>query len=178
MTQANGEYMTRGFLARVFMLICILMLPVSYGCTGESTTPKKAPDFALEDLSGNRVTLQQYSGQVVLMDFWATWCPPCRESIPELIELQAKYGPQGLVVLGMSLDDHTQFNNGNMKKFKEEFRINYTIVKADVDVALAYFGDEKMAVPTAFVINRDGEIVHRQTGFRPGAVEKSLKKLF
>ena len=159
-----------------FLMVFIIMLP-SNGRTAGSMTPKDAPGFTLEDLSGNKVTLEQYRGQVVLLDFWATWCPPCLESIPKLVELQEKYGEQGLVVLGVSLDDHIQFNNGYMKKFKDVFRINYTIIKGEMKVALDYYGDEKMAVPTAFVINRAGEIVDKHVGYSPGDLEKSIKKL-
>ena len=171
------DFMVFKFYSKMFFLMVFIIMLLSNGSTAGSMTPKDAPDFALEDLSGNKVTLEQYRGQVVLLDFWATWCPPCLESIPTLIELQEKYGEQGFVVLGVSLDDHIQFNNGYMKKFKDHFRINYTIVKGEMKVALDYYGDEKMAVPTAFVINREGEIVDRHVGYSPGVLEKSIKKL-
>ena len=75
------------------------------------------------------------------------------------------------------MDDPQQFNNQYLKAFKETFRINYTILRADGQVALDYFGASNMAIPTLFVVNREGKIVDKFVGFMPGQVEKSLKKL-
>ena len=158
-------------------LLSLLIFGLLSGCNTEVGAGQTAPDFALEDLSGKSVSLKQYAGNIVLLDFWATWCPPCRQSIPELIKLQDKYRDQGLVILGISLDDPRQFDNRYLLAFKEKFKINYRILRADNKVPYDYFGNSNMAIPTLFVINRNGKVVDMHVGFRPGVVEKSLKKL-
>ena len=123
------------------------------------------------------VSLKQYAGDIVLLDFWATWCPPCRQSIPELVSLQKKYSDQGVIILGISLDNPQQITDDYLSAFKRKFEINYPILRADQAVYQDYFGTENVAIPTMFVINRDGKIVDKHVGFVPGAVEESIKKL-
>jgi len=147
------------------------------GCRSSADSSKTAPDFTLKDLSGNSVSLQQYRGKVVLLDFWATWCVPCRYSIPELVELQDKYRDQGLVVIGISVDSPLEVNNNYISAFKEKYKVNYTILRADQETTVKYFGNRNYAIPTMFFINRDGMIVNKRMGFIPGAAEKSLTKI-
>ena len=147
------------------------------GCTSPSGSTEYAPDFSLESLSGEMISLSQYKGKVVLVDFWATWCPPCRQSIPELVKLQEKYREDGLIILGLSLDDPQQANNEYLRAFAKHFKINYAILRADLNVVKAYNGNVQMAIPTLFVVAKDGKIADRHVGFSPGAVEKSIKKL-
>lgn len=156
----------------------LLIMPVLLlGCRNNADTYKVAPDFMLKDLSGNTVSLQQYRGKVVLLDFWATWCIPCRYSIPELAEIQDKYRDQGLVIIGISVDDPLQANNKYISAFMEKYKVNYTILRADEKTTSSYFGNGNFAIPTIFFINRDGLIVNKGMGFVPGAVEKSLAKI-
>ncbi len=157
----------------IFLMIPILLL----GCSSNKDTSTIAPDFTLKDLSGNIVSLQQYRGKIVLLDFWATWCPPCRYSIPEQVEIQNKYRDQGLVILGISVDDPLQVNNRYLSAFKEKYKINYTILRADEKTTAKYFGNSNFPIPTIFFVNRDGMIVNKHQGFLPGAIEKSLKKI-
>src|SRR5215471_17519267 len=82
-----------------------------------------APDFSLTDIDGKKLNLADFKGKVVLLDFWATWCTPCREEIPHFVELQKQYGPQGLQVIGISMDD----DGKPVKKFYEEFKMNYPV---------------------------------------------------
>jgi cytochrome c biogenesis protein CcmG/thiol:disulfide interchange protein DsbE len=154
------------------------MMPVLLlGCRNNADISKIAPDFTLKDLSGNNVSLQQYRGNVVLLDFWATWCIPCRYSIPEMVEIQDKYRDQGLVIIGISVDDPIQVNDKYISAFMEKYKINYTILRSDEETTIRYFGNGNFAIPTVFFINRDGMIVKKGMGFIPGAVEKSLTKI-
>jgi len=136
-----------------------------------------APEFTLKDLSGNEVSLKELKGQIVLLDFWATWCPPCRRSIPELVAIQGKYKDQGLVILGVSTDDPRKTGDKSLLAFKNQYRINYSILRADYDVTMSYFGTTQMAIPSLFVIDREGGVVAKIVGYQPGVVEKKLKKL-
>lgn len=164
-------------LKKVFLL-CLAVFALCIGCTKAEDAGKAAPDFALEDLSGNTVNLSASKGRVVLLDFWATWCPPCLMSIPELVGLQHKYRDQGLEVIGISLDDPGEISNGDLLDFKKRLKINYKILRADWRVVEDYFGSESTSIPTLFVIDREGKIVEKHIGFSPGLLEKSLKDLF
>jgi peroxiredoxin len=165
-------------IIRKIIYLSLLIIPVLLSGCGNNTDPNiNAPDFTLKDLSGNSVSLHQYRGKVVLLDFWATWCLPCRHSIPELVELQDKYRDKGLVIIGISVDDPLQVNNNYISAFMEKYRVNYTILRADQKTTVRYFGNGSYAIPTTFFINRDGMIVNKGMGFIPGAVEKSLAKI-
>ena len=168
--------MTSGFSIKTSFLLCFMGLLFLWGC-GESKSGNQAPNFSLQEITGETVSLEQYRGQIVLLDFWATWCPPCRESIPELVALQGKYREKGLIVLGISMDDPNKTSNSDLAAFKNRFKINYQILRATSEVLRAYFGQGSISIPTMFFINREGEIVEKRVGFRPGAVEASLKKL-
>ncbi len=159
-----------------FVLIASFLL-LYPGCQQEDGVGEIAPDISLRDLSGRMVTLEEYRGSVTLLDFWATWCPPCRTSIPGLVRLQEKYGDKGLVILGISLDDPQQFTNKYLLDFREKTRINYTILRYDQKVLQDYFGHESPAIPTMILVDRQGKIRDRIVGFRPVVLEKSLNEL-
>src|SRR5271157_5107461 len=84
---------------------------------------RPAPDFSLTDLAGKKLRLSNYRGQVVLLDFWASWCDPCKREIPHFIEMQDRYGPQGLQVVGISMDDDEKL----AREFQEQFKMNYPV---------------------------------------------------
>jgi len=163
--------------AKVILLLLFIVSLLFLGCETKADTKEvKAPDFTLEDLSGKKVTLSQYSGSVVILDFWATWCPPCRMSIPELVKLQEQYRDKGVVILGISVDS-AETKNAYLSSFKEKFKINYPILRIDEKTIGTYFGNSDVSIPTLFIVNRAGMVVDMHSGYSPGAVEKSLKKI-
>jgi len=160
-----------------FLFVVFLSAPFFFGCSDNVRALQDAPNFTLEDLSGKRVSLEELKGSTVLLDFWATWCSPCRSSIPELVELQDKYRNKGLVILGISVDDPRQINSNYLRSFSKKFKINYTILRVDEAVSRAYFGTQRYSIPTLFIINTEGKVVGQHVGFRPGVVEETVKKL-
>ena len=131
----------------------------------------QAPDFALEDLKGNVVNLSDFAGKVVFLNFWATWCPPCRGEIPYFIEMIDQYGEDGFVVLGVDLDPR---DFSKAPAFVEKQGINYPVVLDTKGVSNLYGGIQ--SIPTTFVINRNGKVVQQIVGSRPKAeFERILK---
>jgi peroxiredoxin len=118
-----------------------------------------APAWSLKDTKGKTISLSDFKGKVVIVDFWATWCPPCRAEIPNFIALQDKYGKQGLVIVGISVD---QGGAPVVANFAEKNKVNYTLVLADDKVADQYGATE--GIPTTFVIDRKGNIVAKHLG--------------
>jgi peroxiredoxin len=147
------------------LLAFAALLPAPGRAAAESGRPRKAPDWTLKDVDGNPVSLSQFRGKVVVLDFWATWCPPCRTEIPGYIALQRKYGVDGLVVIGVSVDTD---GPGPVKKFIKEMGINYTIVMADDTIQDKY--GPLQGYPTTFIIDRDGLIRGSKLGRKPAAL--------
>jgi peroxiredoxin len=132
-----------------------------------------APVWELKDMAGRTVKLSDFKGKVILLDFWATWCPPCREEIPGLIELQKKFGDRGLVVIGVSLDDG---GVDVVKPFINKLGINYPVLMGTEEVARKY-GDIQ-AIPTTFIIDRAGNIAAGHEGLTDKATfESEIKPL-
>ena len=132
-----------------------------------------APDFELKDASGRIVKLSDYRGKVVVLDFWATWCPPCRQEIPGFVALQSKYKERGVEVIGVSFDESWAL----VKPFMQSNGINYTVVLGDQEIAQRYGGIT--GIPTTFVIDREGVIRTKKVGYGPPefftrAVESAL----
>jgi len=148
-----------------------------FGCQkGEDPGPE-APDFSLQDLSGKTVTLKQYRGSVVVVEFWATWCPPCRAAMPDLIKMQDKYKEKGLVILGISTDDTHKVSNEYLRSFCEKFKTNYLILRYDYKVIEDYFGLQAPALPTTYVIDREGHVSDKIEGYDHENLEKAIERL-
>ena len=129
---------------------------------------KPEPDLTLKDIDGKDISLAQYKGKVVLVNFWATWCDPCRTEIPWLIDMQAKYGPKGFTVLGVAMDEEGKSVVAPWVA-KERFDVNgqklpmsYPIVIGS-DAAAEKFGG-LFGYPTSILISRDGKQIKRITG--------------
>ena len=117
-------------------------------------------DFTLKDINGANVQLTDYKGKVVLLNFWATWCGPCRLEIPEFVEAYDRYRDKGFVILGvLSEDDPTP---GQLRTFMTEFKMNYPVLREHQDFAAA--NGELWALPTSFLIDRQGLICTKHTG--------------
>jgi thiol-disulfide isomerase/thioredoxin len=129
--------------------------------TKTTTSRPAAPDFRLVDLDGKPVQLSKLRGKVVLVDFWATWCGPCRMEIPHLKKLHERYAAKGLVILGLSVDHQ---GVEGVREFVRRQGIPWTTLMADEDV-LADYGDVH-SIPTAFIIDRQGRIAARFVGYK------------
>lgn len=131
-----------------------------------------APDFSLESLDGKTMRLSDLRGKAVLLNFWATWCGPCKIEMPWFVELQKQYGSQGLQIVGVAMDDGSK---EDIAKFAKDMGVNYPILIGKESVGDAYGGVP--ALPQTFLIGRDGKIVDKIVGLRGKAeIEDSIKK--
>jgi thiol-disulfide isomerase/thioredoxin len=146
--------------------------PLSTQQVQASTDHPFAPKFSLTDISGQKLTLDDYKGKVVVLDFWATWCGPCRIEIPEFVELQKRYRDQGLAMIGISMDDGPD----PVKEFYKQFNMNYPVAVGDAKLAELYGGI--LGLPTTLVIGRDGRIYSKHVGATDISVfEGEIKEL-
>ncbi len=164
-------------VAMYALVVPIVTIFLMIGCQKDVNALQTAPDFALKDLGERTLSLAQFRGRIVVLDFWATWCPPCRMSIPELVKLQKEFKDQGLVIIGISLDDPALVTNASLRSFKQKFKMNYSVLRYDLQIMKDYFGTNSPAIPTMFVIDREGKIRDKLVGYRDGALRKSIKAL-
>ena len=125
----------------------------------EDGTLGEIPDYEFDTLTGSTVKLSDYRGQTIMINFWATWCGPCRKEIPELVKLKNKYGDQGFEIIGVALDDE---GFEVVEPFLKQFDINYTIVADDYS-----YGNELggiYMVPTTYLVDKEGKIIFRKIG--------------
>jgi thiol-disulfide isomerase/thioredoxin len=131
-----------------------------------------APDFTLETLDGKSVSLSSLRGKAVVVNFWATWCGPCKIETPWLVELQNQYGAQGLQIVGVAMDDS---GKDEIARFAKDMGMNYPVVLGREAVGQAYGGVD--ALPESFFIGRDGKIVDKIMGLEGRSeIEDAIKK--
>src|ERR1700691_3951427 len=131
-----------------------------------------APDFALASLDGKTVRLSDLRGKAVLLNFWATWCGPCKIEMPWFVEMQNQYAAQGFQIIGVAMDDASK---EDIAKFAKDMGVNYPILIGKESVGDEYGGVP--ALPETFLIGRDGKIVDKIIGLRGKAeIEDSIKK--
>ena len=163
---------------KVFATGCFIAIMLLFaGCkprssvTPSATNHPVAPVFSITDINGQKLDLASYRGKVVLLDFWATWCAPCRTEIPHFIAMQNKYGSQGLQIIGISLDDSAD----PVKKYYAEQKMNYPVAVGDDKLASSYGG--VLGLPVAFIIDRQGKILYKHTGETDaGVFEKEISE--
>jgi peroxiredoxin len=155
--------MRSGRIARETMKALMLIQAMAIFCAAamqDAASSKPAPDFRLKDLSGKQVKLSDYRGKVVVINFWATWCAPCRSEVPDLVRLRELYHDRGLEVIGISLDDEE--DREEVVKFVKSFKVNYPVVMGDLEVFRAY--GQIDSIPVTFVIDKRGAIRYHHIG--------------
>jgi peroxiredoxin len=133
---------------------------------------KAAPDFSLPTTTGQTMKLSDFQGKAVLLNFWATWCEPCKVEMPWFVELQKKYGPQGLQVVGVAMDDSSP---KDIAAFAQKMGVNYPILLGKEEVGAQYGGIEYL--PSTFYINRDGKVIEHAFGLvSRSEIEANIEK--
>jgi thiol-disulfide isomerase/thioredoxin len=160
---------------RLYVFVLFAALALSAAPAAASLQKgQPAPPINVTTTSGQHVSLANYKGHVLVLDFFATWCSPCREAIPHLLNLNRKYGRQGLQILGMSVDDGS---DRDVKSFIAERKINYPVTMVNEDLQADY---GLRSVPTIFVINKKGIVAERFQGYSEEvgrALENAVKRL-
>ncbi|MBN2453213.1 MAG: TlpA family protein disulfide reductase [Candidatus Omnitrophica bacterium] len=158
---------------KIFLKAVSLILPafMLVACSGSLGIASPAADLSLRDMNGNMVNLSDHKGKVIILDFFATWCPPCRQEIPDFVDLQNRYGGQGFVMIGVSLS-----RPDDTRPFAEALGVNYTVMIADRKTVSLY--GPIRAIPVTFVIGKDFKIARKYIGYRPKEVfEKDIIEL-
>ncbi len=149
----------------VFCLVAAISL-ASSGMEG-----RQAPDFALKSASGENLRLSEYRGDVVMINFWATWCGPCRQEMPLLDELYTRYQRVGFNLLGVNIDD----DSGRAMKMIDELGVNFPVLfDARKEVSKLY---EVEAMPVTVLVDREGKVRHVHHGYKPGYEDKYLDQI-
>lgn len=169
-------------MKRVFMIIFLIIFPLFIAsCTKKDAISLAkvgsiAPGFTLQDINGKKVSLSDFRDKVVLVKFWATWCPPCRESTPELIAVYNNLKDKGFAILALSVDQGKDAKIV-VSEFVKEYSIPYIVLLSDRDTAKKY---GISGIPSSFLIDKTGRIVDKHSGFMHGMsaiLENEIRKL-
>ena len=153
---------------RLSLLLCFLSFAVVTHADAASLKGQ-APNFTLKSLAGKNLKLSEMTGNVVLINFWASWCGPCREEMPLLNDLHKKYEPLGFTVLGVNVEEDARNARGFLKNFPVDFPI---VLDSKNQVSKKY---NVIAMPTTVVVDRDGNVRFLHKGYKPGDEEKYRK---
>lgn len=149
------------FTAAKIRVLTITLALFALMASGAQAAATKVPDFSLPSVKdGSMVKPSGYQGKAMLINFFATWCPPCRKEIPSLIQLQKDFAPKGFTVLGVSTD---QGAASMVEKFAQKMEINYPVVLSDSQTPRAFGGI--LGIPTSFLVNKEGNVVKRYDGY-------------
>ncbi|MEW6206820.1 MAG: TlpA disulfide reductase family protein [Acidobacteriota bacterium] len=133
-----------------------------------ATDEKVVPDdFEIKTIDGRAIRLSEFRGKVVVLDFWATWCPPCREEIPQLVRISRESQSRGVEVIGLHIDDRGRSQPADIQKMIDQFGINYTVGLATDDIFVSYLGRVETTIPQTLVFNRKGHAVAHFVGYDP-----------
>ena len=160
-------------MSRVLVATCALLLALTANAPAKAPIKMKpgdvAPQFVRSDLQGHAFDLKAQRGRIVLVDFWASWCPPCILAIPHLAQLQKKYGARGFQVVGVSMDDSAN----TTKETMQNIRFNYPVVMGDAKLGNLFGG--VLGLPQQVLIGADGRILAIRSGeFPPTALDKEI----
>ncbi len=123
------------------------------------------PDYDVPTIDGRTIKLSDYRGKVLVMDFWATWCPPCKQETPQLARIASENQARGVEVIGMHIDDGGRSTPKAIRTFMDYFKINYTVGMATNDMFTSYLGTEEDTIPQTLVFDRKGRVVLHLVGY-------------
>lgn len=156
-------------MRKKLLLLSAALLAVFAGYTlgqlwrlpGPATPPGRMTEFVLPDLDGKSHNIKEWAGRLILLNFWATWCPPCREEMPLLTAMQERYGAQGLQIIGVAID-----RGEAVEEYRRTVRINYPILLGGYDAGgiLAQYGNSKGALPYSVIITPEGRVAAHKLG--------------
>jgi thiol-disulfide isomerase/thioredoxin len=134
--------------------------------------PASALDASLKTVDGKPFKLSDLKGKVLVIDLWATWCGPCRNEVPELVQMQTEYGPRGFEVIGLDIDPDSD-SAEDVSKFSKEFKINYKVAFAEAELARSLMRGGN--IPQSLVVGRDGHVIVHFTGFNADSTPKRMR---
>jgi thiol-disulfide isomerase/thioredoxin len=126
---------------------------------------KAPPDFEVPKIDGGSFKLSSYRGKVLVVDFWATWCPPCRDGIPQLVRIDKELRDKGVEIIGLHIDDQGRSTPEVIRNFVKQFSINYTVGMASSEMFIAYLGEEETSIPQTLVFDRNGKVIAHLVGY-------------
>jgi len=135
------------------------------GTPASNVSKAMPPDFDVRTVDGRSIKLSDYRGKVLVMDFWATWCPPCRQETPQLARLARENRDRGLEVIGMHIDDRGRSTPEAIRKFIDHYGITYTVGLATDEMFESYLGTEDDTIPQTLVFGRDGRLIKHLIGY-------------
>ncbi len=158
---------------KYFIIILVFFSLILTQCSKKKETlSSPAPDFRLNTIDEQEITISALKGKVVLLDFWATWCGPCRESIPHLVEVYKNYHEKGFELIGMSIDKKTEVET--VRKFVKSMGISYPIIMTSDDVIRSY---GVSSIPTSILIDKNGKIREKIVGFNTSIARRITKQI-